>query len=124
VRHRTIVGFNLKRFDIRFLIQRSRYLGLDYPKLDLGRYSRAGSIIDLFEELTFNEGAYDQGAMRRTLAAFCRRFGIPVGDKGVTGADVPALVAAGQWAPVLAHVRTDVTLTVALAQRLGVIREQ
>lgn len=121
-RHRTIVGFNIKGFDLKFMIQRSRYLGIPYPLLDLGKYTRKG-IIDLFSELTFNDGTYDQGAMRRTLHAFCRRFGIPVGD-ALSGAEIPALVAAGEWEQVKAHVTSDVELEVALAIKLGVIQPQ
>ena len=37
------------------------------------------------------------------------------------GQDVPALIAAGHWDAVLAHVTADVEATVALARRLGVI---
>ena len=32
-RYKTIVGFNIKGFDLKFMIQRSRYLGIDYPLL-------------------------------------------------------------------------------------------
>ena len=120
--HRNIVGFNVKGFDLKFMIQRSRYLGVPHPLLDLGKYTRKG-IIDLFSELTFNDGTYDQGAMRRTLHAFCKRFGIPV-DDAIKGCDIPALVAAGEWDKVEAHVRSDVALTVALARRLGVVQSQ
>lgn len=120
-RHRTIVGFNIKGFDLRFMVQRSRYLGVPHPILDFGKYTRKG-VIDLFLELTFYDGTYDQGAMRRTLKAFCKRFGIACED-GINGADVPALVEAGEWEQVLTHINSDVDLTVALAQRLGVINE-
>jgi hypothetical protein len=120
-RHRTIVGFNVKGFDLPFLIQRSRYLGVKYPMLDLGKYSRRG-VIDLFLDLTFNQGTYDAGAMRRTLKAFCRRFGIAVDDE-TTGADMPRLFEAGEFDAIAAHLRSDVEATVALAQRLGVINE-
>ena len=119
-KHRTIVGFNIKGFDCRFLVQRSRYLGVSYPSLDFGKYSRKG-IEDLYLLLTFGDGTYDQGAMRRTLHAFCRRFGLPVKDD-IKGADIPALVAAGEWEAVQRHVTSDVELTVALARRLGVLQ--
>lgn len=121
-RNRSIVGFNVRGFDLKFMVQRSRYLDIAYPRLDLGRYSKGG-VIDLFSELTFGDSIYDQGAMRRTLHAFCRRFGIPVTDT-TTGKDIAALVAAGDWAGISAHVTSDVELTVALAQRLGVIQSQ
>lgn len=120
-RHRTIVGFNVKGFDLKFMVQRSRYLGVPYPILDFSKYSRKG-ITDLFLDLTFSDGTYDSGAMRRTLKAFCKRFGIPVNDD-IDGKDVPALVSAGEWERVKAHVESDLSLTVALAHRLGVIRE-
>jgi uncharacterized protein YprB with RNaseH-like and TPR domain len=121
-KHRTLVGFNIKSFDLRFLTQRSRFLNVPYPRLDLGKYSKQG-ITDLFLDLTFGDGQYDQGAMRRTLHAFCRRFGIAVTDT-ITGADIPALVAANDWASVEAHVCADVALELALAQRLGIIVTQ
>lgn len=121
-RHRTIVGFAIKGFDLRFLIQRSRYLGINYPQLDLGKYSRKG-IIDLYLDLTFNDGTYDQGCMRRTLHAFCRRFGIAVHDE-ISGKDIPALVKAGDWLQVESHLRSDLDLTVALARKLGVVTNQ
>ncbi len=119
-KHRLLVGFAIKQFDLRFLIQRSRYLGVSYPVLDLGKYSKQG-IRDLYLELTFGDGTYDQGAMRRTLKQFCRRFSIPVVDE-IDGKDVPALIAAGKWEEAVAHAKADIALTVALAQRLGVIQ--
>ena len=118
-KHRTIVGFNVKGFDLRFMVQRSRYLNVPHPMLDFSKYSRKG-ITDLYLDLTFGDGTYDQGAMRRTLQAFARRFGIAVDDT-VTGADVPKLVAAGEWVTVLDHVKSDVLLTLELAKRLGVV---
>jgi hypothetical protein len=120
-RNRTVVGFNLKGFDLRYLIQRSRYLGIAYPWLDMGKYSRKG-VVDLFLELTFYDGIHDQGAMRRTLHAFCRRFGIPVDDT-LTGKDCPALAAAGEWHQVEAHLLSDITLTLALARKMGVVSQ-
>lgn len=119
-RHRTIVGFNVKGFDLKYMVQRSRYLGVAHPVLDFSKYSRKG-IADLYLDLTFNDGTYDQGAMRRTLHAFAKRFGLIVTD-GITGADIPALVAAGDWEAVITHVTSDIDLTVALAKKLGVIQ--
>jgi len=121
-RHRTIVGFNCRAFDLKYMIQRSRYLRVPHPDLDLGKYSRRG-IEDLYSLLTFNEGTYDQGAMRRTLKAFAKRFGIPMNDT-ISGKDIPALVAAGDWEAIVSHVQADVETTVELARRLGVIQRQ
>lgn len=121
-KQRTIVGFNVKGFDLKFMVQRSRYLGIAYPQLDFSKYSRKG-ITDLYLDLTFNDGTYDQGAMRRTLKQFAKRFGIPVPD-AIDGKEIPALVAAGDWDAVLKHVTSDVELEVVLAKRLGVIQAQ
>lgn len=117
--HRTIVGFNIKGFDLRFMVQRSRYLGIVHPQLDFGKYSRKG-IEDLYLTLTFGDSTYDQGCMRRTLKQFCRRFGISVTDD-IDGKDIPALVAAGEWEKVASHLTADVESTVALARKLGVV---
>jgi predicted PolB exonuclease-like 3'-5' exonuclease len=118
-KRRDIIGFNIKGFDLRYLIQRSRYLGISYPQLDMGKYSRKG-VIDLYLELTFYDGIHDKGEMSRSLKSFCRRFGIPVDDT-INGKDIPALVAAGEWDKVIAHVTSDVNATVALARKLGVV---
>jgi hypothetical protein len=121
-RHRTIVGFNIKGFDLKFMVRRSQLLRVPYPILDFSKYSRKG-ITDLYLDLTFNDGTYDQGAMRRTLHAFCRRFGIVVTDT-VSGAEIPKLVAAGEWDSVASHCIADVEATVELAMRLGVFTER
>jgi hypothetical protein len=121
-RHRTILGFNIKGFDLRFLVQRSRYLDIPYPILDFSKYSRKG-VTDLYLDLTFGDGTYDQGCMRRSLHAFARRFGLTVTDE-IRGAEVPALVAAGAWDKVEMHVVSDLALTVGLAKRLGVVRAE
>jgi hypothetical protein len=116
-----VVGFCVRTFDLPFLVQRSRYLGITPPTFDLGRYARDWRILDLYDVLTFHD-LQRTYAMRRTLHAFCRRFGI-ASDDTVTGADVPALVAAGDRDAILAHVREDVRLTIALARRLGYLPE-
>jgi hypothetical protein len=61
--------------------------------------------------------------MRRSLKAFCKRFGIQVADD-ITGKDVPSLAAAGEWESVRAHVESDVALTVALARKLRILQPE
>lgn len=116
---RTIITFNGRGFDLPFLAQRSRYLGIPHPTLDLRPYEGGRGNVDLWLELTF--GRKDTPCMRTTLSAFARRFGLPMTDT-ISGKDIPALVAAGDWSAVESHVRADVELTVALARRLGVVR--
>ena len=118
-KHRPLVGFNIRAFDLPFLIQRSRYLGVTHRDLDLGRYAKS-PIVDLYELLTFGQGKYDQGAMKRTLKAFAKRFGLSVNDT-TDGADIPALVEKGDWDAIAAHCESDVRLTRDLAARLGVL---
>ena len=119
IRQRVIVGFNIKGFDLPFLIQRSRYLDITHPPLDIGRYSRE-AIVDLFLELTFNQGHQCQGEMRHSLRAFAKRFGIACDDP-VEGKDVPALIAAGDWQSAIDHCKSDLRCTVQLAQRLNLV---
>jgi hypothetical protein len=121
-RHRLLVGFRVREFDLPLMIQRSRYLGVAHLSPDLGRYARTSTVCDLFDVLTFND-LRAEALMKRSLKSFCRRFGIPV-DDAVSGADVPALIAAGNWDAVQAHCVSDVALTVALAQRLGIVRAE
>jgi DNA polymerase elongation subunit (family B) len=116
---RRMVGFRCREFDLPMLIQRSRYLGIKAPNIDLGRYNRANRVIDLYDVLTFQD-SQRTFAMRRTLHAFCRRFNIPVADE-THGSDIAAMVAAEYWAGVQAHCESDVRLTRALAERLGVV---
>jgi hypothetical protein len=118
--HRTTVGFRIREFDLPLMIQRSRYLRLTHPLPDLGRYARGNAIADLYDLLTFND-LRAEAVMRRSLKSFARRFGIPVDDT-VDGKAIPALVAAGAWDQVEAHVLSDIRVTLALAQRLGVVR--
>ena len=120
-KQRTIVTFNGRNFDLPFMIQRSRYLGIAHPTLDLRPYGGGQGNVDLYLELTF--GRKDSPCMRQTLRAFCRRFGIPVTDE-IAGKDIPAMVAAGEWDKVVSHVTSDVDLTVALARRIGVVQPQ
>jgi hypothetical protein len=47
------VGFRARTFDLRILIQRSRYLGLKTPYISTAPYGR-GDVLDLFDELTFD----------------------------------------------------------------------
>lgn len=119
-RGRTIVTFNGRSFDLPYMIQRSRYLGIAHPTLDLRPYGGGQGNVDLYLELTF--GQKSSPCMRTTLGAFCRRFGLPVVDD-IKGQDIPALVAAGEWDQVAAHCTSDVNLTVALARRLGIISQ-
>lgn len=117
-RHADLIGFAARTFDLPTLIQRSRLLGVKAPPISLGRFGR-GDVTDLRDLLTFDDARYE-AIMPRSLKAFCRRFGIPVTD-AIGGDQIGQLVAEGRWEDVIAHVTSDVTLTLAMAQRLRVI---
>jgi predicted PolB exonuclease-like 3'-5' exonuclease len=116
---RRLLGFCARTFDLPVLIQRSRYLQIDYPPVSLARYGK-GDVIDLRDVLTFDDQRYE-AIMPRSLKMFARRFGIPVTDD-IDGAQIPELVAKGEWNRVIAHVTSDLALTKALAVRLGYLQ--
>jgi hypothetical protein len=118
---RELLGFACRTFDAPTLIQRSRLLKVEHRPLNLARYGK-GSIIDLREILTFDDARYE-AIMPRSLKMFAKRFDIPV-DDAVSGSDVPALIAAGEWEAVIGHVTSDVRLTMALARRIGVLEPE
>lgn len=113
-----IVGFNARGYDVPTLLRRSQLLGVSAPKLSLARYGR-GSVIDVRDELTFDDARYE-AIMPRTLKAFAKRFGIPCADEA-TGKDVASLVASGDWEGVRSHCLSDVDLTRELALRIGLV---
>ena len=120
-KRRRLVGFNCRSFDLPLLIQRSRYLGVTYPPINLARYGR-GDAIDIRDILTFDDLRPETKQMPRSLAMFCRRVGLHVVDHDrYTSAEIPRLVAVGNWTAVAAHCRADVTRVERLAAWLGVI---
>lgn len=113
-RDKTLVGFNCLTFDLPVLLRRSLYLNVITPRVSVDKYRHDG-VIDVADVLTFG------GRMKwRSLAFYCKRFGIPH-DNSWDGADIPGLVAAGDWEAIAAHAQADVEATTALAQRIGAI---
>jgi len=110
----TLIGFNILGFDAPLLLRRSLYLGVKAPKLQLDRYKHP-EVIDLMTLLNM-----DGRLKAHSLRFYANRFGIPVNDEN-TGADIGALVAAGDWAAVEKHCAADVQTTYALAKRMGVL---
>jgi Predicted 3'-5' exonuclease related to the exonuclease domain of PolB len=105
------IGFNSLGYDLPVLVRRSQLLGIPYPAVNLDRYRTPH--IDLSEELSF------RGKLTmRSLRFYCKLFNIPCAD-ATSGADVAALVAAGDWSAIAEHCRADVDKTAALARRLG-----
>lgn len=111
-----IVGFNVVGFDVPVLLRRSLYLGVKVPRLQVEKY-RHPQIIDLMLELSFN-GMLDY----HSLTFYTKRLALDVPEDTHTGADIPGLIAAGDWAAVEAHLTADLYKTAALAERLGHFR--
>ena len=91
------------------------YLDVKFPEINLDRYRSPH--IDVWDALTYN------GALRtaHSLAFYGKRLGIGTLDK-VDGADVAKLAAAGDWDAIRDHCLSDIGLTHALANRLGLLR--
>lgn len=110
---RTLVSFNGFGYDLPLLMRRSQYLGVEYPVLNIDRYRSPH--IDLMQRLTFN------GAIKpHRLSFYASRFGYASADM-TTGADIAALVKAGNWEAVEAHNLSDLAITRFLAQKLRLI---
>lgn len=126
-RGRTLVGYCSRTFDLRTIIQRSRYLQVDM-RLNwrdlLAPYGRSRHHIDLFDELTMDSGRGNDGVIPRKLDTFCQTFAVDAPLDETRGSDVAALLKAGDLAAVVKHCESDVRKTVALAIRLGIIPAQ
>lgn len=109
-----LVTFYGHQFDLPALWRRALYLGVTAPRLNIDRYKTPH--LDLWWELTY------RGALRtaHSLKFYQQRFGLPSLDK-VDGADIAALVEQGDWQAVHDHCLSDVGLTHALANKLGLL---
>jgi hypothetical protein len=109
-----LVTFNGLGFDVPLLLRRALYLGVKAPQIQIDRFKHP-HVIDLMALLNL-----DGRLKSHSLRFYANRFGIPVDDES-TGADIGALVEAGDWAAVEKHCAADVQTTYALAKRMGVI---
>lgn len=115
--NRTLIGFNVLHFDLLVLLRRSLYLGVTPLPISVDRY-RHDNVIDLADLLSF--GRRD---LLRSLSFYAKRLGI-LHDDSVKGADIPKLVAEGNWEAVRGHVKADVMTTCVIAERLKVLQPQ
>lgn len=107
-----MVGSNLLGHDLPIMVRRSLYLRVEVPMLERGKY-RHRDVIDLKSLL-----CDDDGLAWRSLDYYCRRFQLDVPHDPIDGAQIPALVAAGDWLAVRNHLRCDLVKVRALAQRI------
>ena len=112
------IGKNCLAFDLPVLLRRSLYLGVEAPAIQLDRFKHP-QVTDLQAILSMNNPAW-----WHTLNFNCRRLGLDVPEDATTGADIPALVAGGEWDAVRAHCLADVIRTGKLAARLGLFKTE
>jgi len=110
-------GFNVKDFDFRFMVTRSRILNIPVPPdLFAGRYWNSLRIIDLMEVFC----CFSRETSGFSLDAICRACGLGGKPEGVSGKDFARLFSENREAA-LEYIRNDLRLTAALAARLGVV---
>lgn len=112
-----LVTFNGFKFDLPVLMRRSMYLDVPHPVLNLDRYRSPH--VDLWQRLSFN-GTIPAHSLR----FYAKRMGFTTLDK-IDGADIQRLVDANTpeaWSMIHDHCESDVALTHALANRLGLLK--
>lgn len=112
----TLIGFNCLSFDLPALVRRSQILGIRVPPLNLAKYRHDG-IIDLMDALTWG-GLVDA----KSLATYCRLFGVNGIEDDHNGSDVARLYAEGRMDEIVAHCAADVLKTRALDERVFGLR--
>jgi 3'-5' exonuclease len=112
-----VVTFNGRGFDVPFLYLRSAVLNVPITRRDwLGYRYATEPHCDLAEQLTFYGVSGRDGAARKfNLDFYCKSFGIesPKGQ-GITGMDVPRLLAEGRQREIAEYCLRDVRATVEL----------
>lgn len=111
---KTLVGYNIHGFDLPVLLRRSLYLNVQPPDIHIKRY-KVDHTVDLMQVLSF-----DGRLTYRKKEFYLRRLGIDIPNP-CSGADVPGLIAMGDYDTVLAHCKADVEGEYQMALRLGVI---
>jgi DNA polymerase elongation subunit (family B) len=116
-----LVTFNGFKYDLPLLQRRARYLGVDFPRINLDRYRSPH--VDLYEELTLRGAVKAHG-----LRWYMRRHGWtdlleadPLKDGG---SEVAQAAKDGRWEDIAAHARVDAQATYRLAVWLGVIPQE
>ncbi|MFM1768267.1 MAG: hypothetical protein RJA22_796 [Verrucomicrobiota bacterium] len=112
-----VVTFNGRGFDVPFLYLRSAVLNVPISRRDwLGYRYATEPHCDLAEQLTFYGVSGREGAARKfNLDFYCKAFGIDSPKaEGVTGTDVPRLLAEGRQRDIAEYCLRDVRATVEL----------
>jgi hypothetical protein len=111
----TIVTYGGFNFDLPLVMRRARYLGVEFPALNLDRYKSPH--LDLCDLLS------DRNPQRRRpLGFYAKRLGWTDIEKPLSGADEAKVQQTGQWDALADSLRHDITATYRLACWLGLIQ--
>jgi hypothetical protein len=110
-------GYNISGFDLAVLIRRSQFLKVSYPSIRLGRYAyQMPDVLDI--QLCMNMDRHEAFKWR-SKDWWVRRLKLTGAEDDNKGAQVPALVALGDWDAVLHHCKQDVVKEVQMLEWLG-----
>lgn len=112
-KHVRIITYGGHNFDLPLLMRRARYLGIDFPALNLDRYRSPHP--DLCELLSDREWK-----RRRPLSFYVRRLGWTDLRKPLSGEEEARVLETGRWAELEASLHHDVTAIYRLSQWLGI----
>ncbi len=101
-----IIGFNIKNFDIPFLVTRSFILGVKIVPFFLK------DLVEIREKI----GAYKQGPQRGKLKEFGALLDFPSDE--IDGSKIPELYWNGELERLKSYLKNDVVITEKLFQRL------
>ena len=113
----SIATFNGRGFDVPFIYLRSALLNVPISRKDwLGYRYATDPHCDLAEQFSFYNVSGREGAARKfNLDFYCKAFGIESPkSQGVTGMDMGAMIAAGQYREIAEYCLRDVKATVLL----------
>lgn len=107
MRATTIIGFNIKRFDIHFVAIRSLKHGIELPDVPK-------RVIDILEILSFNQ----QKKMRR-LSTVANFLGIDVKDRDAS--QIPSMWEEGRIEELEEYLKKDLELTADIYQKMSCV---
>ncbi|MFG0260997.1 MAG: ribonuclease H-like domain-containing protein [Novipirellula sp. JB048] len=120
---RSLVGFNIKPFDVPFLAQRSWILGVEVPPTILTATGYLDNVfIDLMDRWKCGVRGWGQNG-HGTLDAVCRSCGLTAKPSDCSGADFAGMLwsdSPEEVAKAKAYLENDLEMTAQLAERLGV----
>ena len=111
-----VITYGGHNFDLPLLMRRARYLGMDFPALNLDRYRSPH--IDLCELLSDREWK-----RRRPLSFYVKRLGWTDLRKPLSGEEEARVLETGRWAELEASLHHDVTAIHRLSQWMGIWKQ-